>query len=191
MTQQEFFEHVIDVLGATGIPYMITGSVAAMIYGEPRLTNDMDVVVQLVPNCVQPLLDAFDGDQYYAPPSEVIFEEMTRHGQFNIIHVGSGSKVDFILRKDTAFAREEFSRRQTVQFTPGIESVSATPEDVVISKLMFYQLGGSRKHLEDIAGILRLTPDALDRSYLEHWASSLGLTKEWTAANAEALKQND
>jgi hypothetical protein len=169
---------------------MITGSVAAMVYGEPRLTNDIDVVVALSPRHVGPLLNAFIGGEFYVPPPEVIRDEMRRRGQFNIIHVASGSKVDLIFRKDTDFAREEFARRRRIQFTATTESQSATPEDVILAKLDYYRLGGSDKHLGDIAGILRLMGPSLDRDYIDQWAMRLGLTDEWAAARTRAERDS-
>jgi hypothetical protein len=186
VTQQEFFEYVVRALEAAGVPYMITGSVAAMVYGEPRLTNDIDVVVALAPRHLEPLLNAFAVDDFYVPPADVIRDEMHRRGQFNIIHVASGSKVDLILRKDTAFAREEFSRRQQIQLTTTTESQSATPEDVIIAKLEYYRLGQSEKHLRDIQAILRLMGPSLDWKYIDLWTTRLGLTGEWSAARAQA-----
>ena len=191
MTQQAFFEHVVRALEAEGIPYMVTGSVAAMVYGEPRLTNDMDIVLVLAPRHIQPLLDAFASDEYYAPPREVILDEIRHRGQFNVINVASGSKVDFILCKYTEFAKEEFSRRQRVQLTANTESESATPEDVILSKLAYYRLSGSRKHLEDIAGILRVSAPGLDFDHIESWARRLGLLAEWTAAKGSGAVRDD
>lgn len=186
MTQQAFFEYVVEALEAAGIPYMITGSVAAMTYGEPRLTNDLDVVIRLAPRDIAVFRTAFQGDSFYVPDREVILDEIRHHGQFNVLHIDSGSKVDFILCKDTDFARNEFARRQVVQLTASTESQSATPEDVILSKLAYYKEGQSKKHLGDIAGILRLGAQEIDDAYIRQWADQLGLSEEW----ARALKHS-
>ncbi len=143
MTQQEFFEAVLSALGALNVPYMVVGSVGSMLYGEPRLTNDMDVVVDLAPGQAAGLARAFASAQFYFPPIETVLEAIRSRGQFNIIHIGSGSKVDAIVRKDDAFAREEFSRRRSVPFSARIECMSATPEDILLAKLRWMKAGGS------------------------------------------------
>ena len=182
MTQQQFFEQVIRSLETLGIPYMVTGSVAAMLYGEPRLTNDMDVVLALAPRHVDPLIRAFSSDAYYTPPREAILDAIRHRGQFNIIHVGSGSRADLILRKDSEFASEEFSRRQPMPFAAGLDSQSATPEDVILAKLMYYRSAHSEKHLTDIAGMLRVVGATLDFGYLQSWVGRLGCDREWAMA---------
>jgi len=180
MTQQEFFEKVLAALEDAGIAYMVTGSVGAMLYGEPRMTNDMDVVVD--PTAAQALLLAqnFSGDNdFYFPPVEVVLEEVECRGQFNILHVGSGSKVDLIVRKDTEFARTEFARRHPVAFSPERDSTSATPEDIILSKLLYYRMSPSQKHIADIRGILAVSAEELDRLYLQEWIGRLGLADAW------------
>jgi len=182
VTQQQFFERVIATLESLEIPYMMTGSVGAMLYGEPRLTNDLDVVVVLAPRHIAPLTAAFTDWSFYVPPAAVILEAIRQRGQFNLIHVDSGSKADLILRKQTDFAQTEFDRRRLVVFTERVESQSATPEDIILAKLQSFREGQSHKHLDDIAGMLRVVGDQLDRGYLEHWVARLGLTREWTLA---------
>jgi len=184
MTQQEFFEAVIVALERLDIPYMVTGSVGAMLYGEPRMTNDMDVVIEPLPAHAALLARLFEGDDYYFPPVEVVTEEIRRRGQFNILHVGSGSKVDLIVRKETEIARAEFARRQSVPFSADLDSASATPEDIIISKLAYYQISPSQKHIGDIRGILAVSGDDLDRSYLNEWIERLELGSAWEEAQA-------
>jgi len=179
MTQQEFFEEVLAALERLDIPYMVTGSVGAMLYGEPRMTNDMDVVIDPSPARVPLLVLAFSGEDYYFPPAEVVTEEIRCRGQFNILHVGSGSKVDLIVRRDTEFARNEFARRKVVAFSARLDSMSATPEDIILAKLAYYHMSPSQKHVEDIRGILAVSGDELDGSYLHEWIARLGLTEVW------------
>ena len=150
-----------------------------MLYGEPRMTNDMDVVVELPVMVAKRLLDVFPEKDYYCPPFEVIQDEILNGGQFNIIHVESGSKVDFVLRKDTDFARTEFQRRVMMPFSETLEAYTATPEDVILSKLMYYQMGESEKHLRDIKGVLEISGDVIDQDYISHWVSALGLQEPW------------
>lgn len=182
MTQQEFFEEVLMALERLDIPYMVTGSVGAMLYGEPRMTNDMDVVIEPLPVHAALLARLFEADDYYFPPVEAVAEEIQRRGQFNILHIGSGSKVDLIIRKQTEFAATEFARRRTVPFSARFDSASATPEDIILAKLSYYAMSPSRKHVDDIRGILAVSGDDLDRSYLDEWIERLGLGAAWDQA---------
>ena len=158
---------------------MISGSVGAMIFGETRLTNDMDVVIELDDVRVDAFLKSFQSDSYYVPPNDVVIEEIRRRGQFNILHIDSGSKVDLIIRKDTDFAREEFSRKRITPFSQKLEVQSATPEDIIISKLNYYNISASEKHIQDILGILAVSGEELDHKYLTAWVDRLGFTSVW------------
>ena len=182
MNQQQFFETVIQALEKLEIPYMVAGSVAAVVYGEPRMTNDMDVVVDLHAESVTPLADSFPAPEFYFPPRVAVLEEIRRRGQLNILHVASGSKVDLILRKDTEHGITEFPRRQLQPMTPALSAQFASPEDVIVAKLVFYSKGRSEKHLEDVAGVLRVQGNALDRAYLDRWIGKLELDECWQAA---------
>ena len=182
MNQERFFVAVINALDECGIPYMVAGSVAAILYGEPRLTNDMDVVAALEPRKTEELLAHFSAEDFYVPSAEFVQAVIARGGSFNIIHVPSGSKVDVIVRRQTAFAAEEFSRRRRVPFTEGVDASVATPEDVIVSKLLYYVEGRSEKHLRDIAGILRVSAGRIDERYVESWVSRLNLAEPWQAA---------
>lgn len=179
VNQQEFFETVLKSLERLEIPYMIAGSVATVVYGEPRLTNDMDVVVELRPQSVEPLAQDFRPPDFYCPQTATILEEIRRRGQFNILHVASGSKVDIILRKHTEHGAAEFARKQLQPLTPALNAYCASPEDIVIAKLDFHRKGQSEKHISDVAGILRAQGNALDRAYLETWVKKLQLEDPW------------
>ena len=182
MNQERFFVAVLTALDECGVPYMVAGSVAAILYGEPRLTNDMDVVAALEPNRVDDLLACFSGEDFYVPSAEFVRSVIAGGGSFNIIHVPSGSKVDLIVRRRTAFAVEEFSRRQRVPFTEGLDASVATPEDVIVSKLLYFVEGRSEKHVRDIAGILRVSAGRIDEQYIESWVARLSLEQPWQAA---------
>ncbi|MBN2431899.1 MAG: nucleotidyl transferase AbiEii/AbiGii toxin family protein [Acidobacteria bacterium] len=179
MTQQDFFILVLKSLEACGILYMVSGSVGAMLYGEPRLTNDMDVVVEISPDQVEQLRSYFEADVFYMPSVELIREVIRRKGQFNIIHVESGSKVDLIIRKETPYAKTEFSRRSRLEFSENFQAQTARPEDIILSKMLAYQSGGLEKHVLDILSILEISGDSLDRDYLAQWIKQLGLHSIW------------
>ncbi len=186
MNQQEFFERVLRALERLEIPYMVAGSVGAIAYGDPRLTNDLDVVVDLNAAKVERLAEEFRPPDFYFPPSPSILEEIRRRGQFNVLHVDSGSKADLIIKKDTEFASAEFARRRKVPFTQGFSASTASPEDVILSKLHFFKSGGSEKHLRDIAGVLQVSGPGLDLAHIERWVAKLHLEDSWQAARKMA-----
>src|SRR5690606_36986193 len=95
-------------------------SIASLVYGEPRLTKDMDLVVDIPPQVIRNLEEIFPADKYYCPPLEVIQDEHLRRGQFNIIHSSSGLKVDLVFRKNTPHGTAEFERRRRIELWPGL-----------------------------------------------------------------------
>jgi hypothetical protein len=190
VTQHEFFTLVLRSLEACGIPYMVSGSVGAMLYGEPRLTNDLDVVVEISAAQADCLRRRFPGEAFYLPSGEFIHEVIRRHGQFNIIHVESGSKADLIVRKTGEFARAEFDRRRPLEFADDFLAQTAAPEDIILSKMLAYRSGGSDKHLADILSILDISGTALDEAYLQRWIAKLELEPVWQLIQTRRHKDN-
>ncbi|MDP3041075.1 MAG: hypothetical protein Q8O18_14565, partial [Deltaproteobacteria bacterium] len=138
----ELLQKIVDVFESIQIPYFITGAVAAMAYGEPRLTNDIDIVAAIEERHVGDLLKAFPANEFY------IDEEMTReailhHGQFNIIHPASGLKVDIIIKQNTPFDSSRFRRSRRIYPAESYQANFASPEDVIIKKMEYYKEGGS------------------------------------------------
>lgn len=174
----EVFQGILQRLDNHSIPYMVVGSVASIIYGEPRMTNDMDVVIQVSPGRADEFRDLFPESEFYCPPLNVIQSEITSRGQFNIIHHNSGLKVDFVIQKQGDHGRKEFERRRSIPFWEDFEATVATPEDIIIKKLNYFREGGQSKHIEDIRGIMAHTE--IDRDYLDHWINRLGLQKTWS-----------
>ncbi|MBI5833106.1 MAG: hypothetical protein HZB16_12480 [Armatimonadetes bacterium] len=99
--------------------------------------------------------------------------------QFKVIHIPSGLKIDLVFKRARAFSAAEFGRRRTRPLRSGAEVSVASPEDLVLAKLEFFRDGGSDKHLRDIAGILRVSGDLVDRDYIERWADQLGVADIW------------
>jgi len=169
---------VTRTLEELGIPYLVTGSIATIAYGEPRLTMDIDVVVRLQERAVERLCSAFPSDEFYVSPEAV--RGAIRHStQFNILHPGSGLKVDVMVADDSDFNASRFSRARTLAVSTSAEVVFASPEDVILKKLQYYREGGSDKHLRDIAGVIRVMGGDLDQGYLARWARQLEVEALW------------
>lgn len=175
----ELLEKIIKVFEKLSIPYLVTGSVASMAYGEPRLTIDIDIVADISPSHIPALVAAFPQEDYYID-EEMIHEAIDQTGQFNIIHPASGLKVDVIIKGDTPFDQSRFERARKI-FPGDYPADFASPEDVIIKKMEYYQLGGSEKHLRDIAGIIKISGLSVDSEYITRWVDELELNEIWEA----------
>jgi len=151
-----------------------------MAYGEPRLTNDIDIVAAINNHHIKNLLAAFPEDEYYLS-EETVREAVIHQLQFNIIHPSSGLKLDVIVKKNTPFDNSRFSRKKRIYPAESYQADFASPEDVIIKKMEYYREGGSEKHLRDITGILKISGNEVDRDYILDWARRLELSEIWEA----------
>jgi hypothetical protein len=174
----ELLEKLARALEALRLRYLVTGSMATIFYGEPRFTNDIDVVVELADQDVRGLLAAFPSPDFYVD-EESARRAVARHGQFNVIHPRSALKIDVMVASLDAFDRSRFARVRRVRTAPQLEVAFASPEDVILKKLEYHHAGGSAKHLRDIAGVLRVSGHEIDRAYIATWAERLGVAELW------------
>jgi len=164
----------------------VTGSVASLVYGEPRLTHDIDLVVTLRDADVLSLEAAFPPEEFYLPPGEVMRVELRRrtHGHFNIIHHASGFKADVYLSGTSPMHAWAFGRRRRSSDDASAFWL-APPEYVIVRKLEYFREGGSEKHLRDIRAMLAALGEAqLDRVELDRWVASLSLEAVWARVAA-------
>ncbi|HID61476.1 MAG TPA: hypothetical protein EYP49_01835 [Anaerolineae bacterium] len=149
-----FFTHVVGVLERLGIPYMVVGGFAAILYGEPRLTLDVDIVVDMRWEHVQPFLAAFPVPDYYLS-EEGIRDSLQRRYPFNVIQPSTGAKVDLVPLPRDPFTLAAFRRRQQMEYDQeGHTAFFITPEDIVLAKLIAFRETKSDKHLRDARGVL-------------------------------------
>lgn len=180
MDQSQLLRYLIETLETLGIDYMLGGSQASIYYGEPRFTQDVDVIADIQATHLPQLVQRFPLPDFYLS-AEAMAEAMRRRSQFNVIHPASGLKIDVILPKDTPYDRTQFARRQRLPLLPGTNAYFARPEDVILYKLLYYREGGSDKHLRDIAGMLAISGREIDCAYIDKWAGKLGLQEIWQA----------
>lgn len=193
MTQTELLRFAINLLERLDIPYAIVGSFATAVWGDARMTRDIDIVVQLAGDKVEQLCDAFPDDDFYLS-RQAAQEAVAERGQFNVIDFRSSNKIDFMIAGRSEWASQQLVRRRRVRFSSDVEGFVAAPEDVIIGKLVYYQDGGSEKHLRDIAGILSQDEGDVDRGYIAEVASQLGLATVWgyfVAADDEPPNPSD
>lgn len=167
----EVLKLVTRRLTDAGILYMVTGSIAANFYAVPRMTRDLDIVVELSERDVDRIVGIFREDFYV--DREAVQRAVREKGIFNLIHTAYVMKVDFVVRKDSDYRREEFSRRKLAN-VEGEEFFIVAPEDLIISKLDWARDTRSEVQLADVRNLLTCLVD-LDRAYLERWTTRLGL----------------
>ena len=168
----------LEPLERLGLPYCITGSVAASVYGEPRLTADIDVVLLLRDEDIPALRSAFPESDYYVPPEETLRLEAARsvRGMFNLIHHASQFKADvYIAARDPLHAWALQHRRRIE--VEGSGAWIAPPEYVILRKLEYLREGGQDKHVRDIRFMLAATE--MDLVLLEAEVARLGLREQW------------
>lgn len=185
MQDPDFISLFVSPLEAAGIRYMITGSVASSIYGEPRNTLDIDLVVLIEANQIPLLPQLFPEDDFYLPPADVVAIEARReaHGHFNIIHHHSGLKADIYLSRNHPTLPWALAHARRIP-TPACEITLAPPEYVILHKLEFYRESGHQRHLRDIAGMIE--QQDLDQVILSTYIAQLHLEPQWQAAQALA-----
>ena len=170
-TELDVLGLVSDRLEQSGVPFMLTGSFALAFYATPRMTRDLDIVVALNERDVEPLVAAFASDFYIdadAARNAILSERM-----FNLMHLESAVKVDFIVRKSAEFRQVEFARRQPVAIA-GIQTWIVSREDLILSKLVWALQSNSELQRRDVQQLL---VGANDIEYIHKWASQLGVTK--------------
>jgi uncharacterized protein (DUF1330 family) len=180
MEPSELLRFVVSVLERLGISYFVTGSTVTIFYGEPRFTNDIDIVVDLPAEAVAEFCRQFPEDDFYVSAAAAR-EAVRRRSMFNIIQPHSGLKVDVIIPAPSEFNRARFARARRVQAGEEWDAAFSSPEDAILKKMEFYREGGSDKHLRDIASVLRTSGAAIDTAHIDEWASTLGLTDLWRA----------
>lgn len=168
----------VDPLERLGLPYCVTGSVAASVYGEPRLTADVDVVLLLGAGDIPALRAAFPEDAYYVPPDETLQMQTARptRGMFNLIHHGSSFKADIYVAASDPLHAWALAHRRRIALE-GSEMWIAPPEYVILRKLEYLREGDQDKHVRDVRFMLAHT--AIDQAVLDREIARLGLDAEW------------
>lgn len=179
----EFLKLVIDALEAAGVEYLIGGAIAEWAWGEPRATQDLDLVVNIPIKAVNKLSKELEKRDMLIP-AEIILDSIIEDRAdipINAIHMYSGLKADlYPVREGDALRQNAFQRRQRVDYGPPIGKVYIhSPEDLILYKLLYFSLSQQPKHSRDITAILRTRKDQLDFSYIDTWVDRLGLGSLW------------
>lgn len=162
---------VCQRLNEASISYMLTGSFAANFYAVPRMTRDIDLVIEIQKQDVEKILQLFEKDFYIDKAS--IEEALQYQSMFNIIHQESVFKIDFIIRKHHPYRKAEFQRRRQIQWN-GQPLWIVSPEDLILSKLFWAQDSLSNVQLRDVKNLLDNISN-LDKEYIQKWLQELHL----------------
>jgi hypothetical protein len=183
MPEPDLIELFVRPLEQGQFRYLVSGSVASMLYGEPRVTHDIDLIIFLREPDIPRLPEAYPAPEFYVPLPEVIVAEASRAtgGQFNVIHPESGLKADFHLANRDELHGWAFRNARQYTFS-GLPIRLAPPEYVIVRKLEYFREGGSEKHLRDIRGMLQVSGEQLDRAALLDWIARRGVQAQWERA---------
>ena len=169
---------VTAVFEKLGVPYLIGGSLASTLHGMVRTTQDSDIVAEMRPQHLQPLVLALQ-DEFYID-EEMIAEAIQSNSSFNIIHRETMFKVDVFIPRSRPFLQSQLTRaqRQTFSLETEISAKFASPEDTILAKLEWYRMGGevSERQWRDVVGMLKTRAGELDLEYLRRWASELNIS---------------
>lgn len=170
---------VAGALTRLGVLYVIGGSFASSVHGEPRSTNDIDLVADLREADVDAFIDVTGSACYVS--RHAIIEAIRTGGAFNVIHMPTAVKVDIFVAGFDAFDRERLQRRIPVSFASDSDPVTLfvdTAENTILRKLEWYRRGGesSERQWRDVTGIVNAQSSRLNRAYLLEWALKLGVS---------------
>lgn len=180
---EDFLKVILSVLEKAGIDYMIGGAVAVWPWGEPRSTQDIDIVIHLGMRQINALSKELEKAEIYLPP-DIILENLNEtRGDLpiNAIHGASGYKAEmFLMREDDELRKTAFQRRVKVDFGSEIGEVFIhSPEDLIIYKMLYYSLSQQTKHIRDIGSIIKIRGDELNYDYIQKWVIEKQLTAIW------------
>ncbi len=179
----DFLKLMLDALKAAHVEYLIGGAVAEWAWGEPRATQDIDIVINLPIESVNKFSKELEKRDMLVP-AEIILDTILENPAdipINAIHMHSGLKADlYPVREGDELRWSAFQRRQMVDYGSPIGRVYVhSPEDLILYKLLYFSISHQSKHSRDIAAILQAKKDKLDLAYIQEWATRLGLSSLW------------
>lgn len=186
MPEADLLAVFVEPLEQLGFRYMVTGSVASMLYGEPRLTNDVDIVLELDPAGAPALRAAFSSADFYCPPEDEIRIEAARpsRGHVNVLHLPTALKADLYFAGDDWLHQWALPRCRTIEVRDRKIRL-APPEYVIVRKLTFFREGGSSKHIRDVRGLLASCRGSLDLPALRTLLAHEGVLDVWREVSGE------
>jgi hypothetical protein len=183
---------IAAVLEGLEVPYVVGGSLASSVYGIPRATQDVDLVADLKHDQVEAFAGAL-AQQFYVD-ADMATDAINRRASFNVIHLATMFKADIFVPGHDPWTREELRRARTEEFDVSGDRMTlrfASPEDILLHKLLWYKLGNeiSDRQWGDVIGILKIQGEELDTAYLDTWADILEITPLLVRARCEVSRE--
>ena len=185
-SQNDFLKKLVKALDNCSIPYMLSGSFSSSFYGQPRATQDADIIIATTEEQLIAFVKSL-GDDYYVS-DDTTREALKNNSMFNVIDIQNSWKADFIIRKNRPFSIEEFTRRQKANIM-GLDVWIVSPEDIILSKLEWAKNSESGQQFLDALGVAIVQNDRLDRDYLYKWAKELQVESSLERLLKQAKKQ--
>jgi len=185
-SQEDFLKKMIEKLNEQNIPYMLSGSVSSSLHGQPRATNDADIIIAPAEEQFVAFVKSLGGDYYVNP--DAARDAFKNNSVFNVIDIQNSWKADFIIRKNRPFSREEFKRRLKANIM-GLDVWVVSPEDVILSKLEWAKNSESGQQFRDALGVATVQYERLDGDYLYKWAKELQVESSLKRLLKQAKKQ--
>ena len=174
MTPEELLAEIAKILKDLKIPYAVTGGFAVSVWGKPRYTSDIDIVVELTEKSIKPLAKKLLGvDKNVYADEDMMRDALIHKGEFNFIHPDTGLKVDFFIRDNNPYNKLKI-KRAILRDIYGAEVFFISPEDLILSKLIWSKESYSQKQLEDIKSVIKNNKIKLDFEYIKNWAENHG-----------------
>ena len=167
LTELDILKDVIKKFETLGIQYMLTGSMAMTYYAQPRMTRDIDLVVEILPGFIGRIEYVFKNEYYLS--AESIKDAIDKEFMFNLIHINSAVKIDCIVRKNQKYRLVEFDRRNKIK-VDDLDIFIVSIEDLIISKLLWAKDSHSEMQIKDVRNLLAKN---YDKKYIELWAKEL------------------
>jgi hypothetical protein len=168
LLELNIFKDVVKKLNINKIPYMISGSVAMNYYTIPRMTRDIDIIIEI--EDVDNFYNTFK-EEYYID-REMVNDAIKNQYMFNIISIKEVMKIDFIIKKNTEYRKAEFKRRRQV-IIEGLKVYIVSIEDLIISKLIWAEDSKSELQIKDVKNLLE---EKVDMKYIHGWTDKLNLS---------------
>ena len=187
-----FARLVVDALEACELTYLIGGAVAVWAWGEPRSTQDFDLVIHLPVERIRQLSQELAARRMLVPPDILLDLLLQPEGDLpvNAIHLDAGYKAElFLLRLGDEFRLSALQRRRLVNLGASLGQVYVhAPDDLVLNKVYYYSLSQQPKHIRDIGSILVTSEDKFDWAYFDLWLRRLHLEWTWTEVEQEITR---
>lgn len=171
MELENTLKKIAKILQKLQIPYLVTGGVAIVVWGRPRYTADIDIIIELKEKKVKELVSTLIKEGYV--DEDVVREALKYKGEFNFVDNETGLKVDFWILDNSVFDRSRL-KRAVVRKIFGVEVFFSSPEDLILKKLLWFKDSKSTRQLEDIHSVMAIIKNKLNYDYLKKWAKKQG-----------------